>query len=227
MRYTKVDYDKVFCVPNCIIDAEYDLMGNEQKMFLALLSLIKTDKPLRKSNIKFHVRIIEIFDLLSRYNIYSAVPKLVKALRHAKITISGKAYNIFSNIQYSRGLLDAQFNFNLTKLAFAVPGECTKLKLKEIQQLHFAYAVRLYILLKKYSSQENIYIPIQEFRKKLGITHKYLLLDGLNDQLLKKAQADLANTPMDFDFEFVRTDNKYDTIKFTLLSIINERGEVQ
>ncbi|MEM3455754.1 MAG: replication initiation protein [Nitrososphaeria archaeon] len=225
MNTVRINYDKLFCVPNCIIDAELEITGNVQKLFLALLSLIniKTDELTKKPHFEFRVPVAEFADLLKLFNIYAFMPKLVKSLQHIRVNISGHNYSVFSDVQYYKGILSVKFNSNFIKAAYSLHS-CTEFKLREIQPLRFTHSPKIYMWLKEYSRHGSMTISVEQFRKLIGIAHKYLN-GNFAGQILKKAQDELKNTLADFDFEFVKVDSRYDTIKFTLLSFANERRE--
>ncbi|BBJ29091.1 replication initiation protein [Athalassotoga saccharophila] len=221
-KVTKVEDKNIVVLDNAIVEARYVMSLNEQKLFLALVSLIgQDDEELKKYFINANA-LKSILNIQSK-NIYDDVKTIARRLVKKTLFIEDKSrkkwveYPLFSVMEYEDGVLYVEFNQKIKPFLLKIKQEFTKFQLKEFKPFKSKYSIRIYQLLKQYAILGERLFDIIDLRLKLGIEEKELKqFIEFRRYVLDIAQRELENTPMAFDWIAVKEGHKFTKIKFIL-----------
>ncbi|MEM4095259.1 MAG: replication initiation protein, partial [Thermoplasmatales archaeon] len=196
---------------------------NEIKLFIALVSLIKKDDEDFKEYSITVDELAKLFNIKDRTGIYDDVKRIAGSLVARTIFIENKEksqwerYPIFSKMEYKDGILFAKFNTEISLFLLKLSENFTQFKLAEFKPFTSKYSIRIYELLKQYRKIGERTFDIEDLRSKIGIEKGELkkIID-FKRYVINVAQRELANTPMDFDYQMIKTGRKFTKIKFTL-----------
>jgi plasmid replication initiation protein len=231
----KIEEKSLVILSNAVIEARYKMSLNEQKLFLALVSLIeKNDSDLKQYSINVQ-SLREIFDIsdisdISSDHIYEEVKKIATRVAERTLFIEDKVnkrwakYPFFSVMEYANGFLYAEFNQKIKPLLLELKKEFTKFQLNEFKPFKSKYSIRIYQLLKQYALIGERTFEISELKAKLGIdTNKLKQFVNFKERVLNITQHELNDTPMAFDWEAIKEGRKFTKIRFVLK---NKHGTV-
>ncbi len=218
----KIEEKNLVILSNAVIEARYKMSLNEQKIFLALVSLIeKNDSDLKKYSINVQ-SLREILDISSDH-IYEEVKKIATRVAERTLFIEDKVnkrwakYPFFSVMEYANGFLYAEFNQKIKPLLLELKQEFTKFQLNEFKPFKSKYSIRIYQLLKQYTLIGERTFEISELKTKLGIdADKLKQFVNFKERVLNITQHELANTPMAFEWEAIKEGHKFTKIRFVL-----------
>ncbi len=219
---TKVEDKNMVVLDNALVEARYIMSLNEQKLFLALVSLIgKDDEELKKYFINANA-LRDILNIKGK-NIYDDVKKVARRLVKKTLFIEDKArkrwmeYPLFSVMEYEDGVLYVEFNQKIKPFLLKIKQEFTKFQLKEFKPFKSKYSIRIYQLLKQYAFLGERSFDISDLRLKLGIEENELKqFVELRRYVLDIAQRELNDTPMAFEWEAIKEGHKFTKIRFVL-----------
>lgn len=218
--------NKLMVVKNDIVEAIYDLTVNQQKLFIALLSLInKNDIAFKEYKIEAKA-LMDVLNIKDENEIFVVVDRTTNGLVRQAVGIRDnekqefEKYPLFSVIKYKKGVLTAGFNDKMSPFLLFIKEKYvnfTKFYLKEIKPLQSKYSIRIYMLLKQYESLKTRIFDLEELRLMLNIeTNKLKNFKDFRRFVIEPAQRELENTQMAFTWEPIREHHKFTKIKFTL-----------
>lgn len=218
-----VDDKRLVSKSNDLINAIYRLNLTEQRLILALISLINPKED--KNFTLYKIPIKEFQTLIGRKgkSTYSDLKELTCNILDKSFSIvkpDGKLLqlNWLASAEYFGSHVELEISKKLKPLLLDLTGHYTKYKLKYILTLKNAYFIRLYELLKEwqYKKRER-YFELAEFKAKLGIAdNKYKLYGHLKSRVIEKAKKEInENTDIIIDFKEKRgSRNKVEGIYF-------------
>ena len=128
-----------------------------------------------------------------------------------------------SYVEYdvSNGKIEIAFDPRLKPYLLQLKREFTSYKLKHVLELKSSYSIRIYEILKKWQTIGKIEIQLEDLRKMLGVTDKYLEYHNFKKRVLNKAKTEInEKTDLSFDFEEVKTGRMVTGIKFFINTIL-------
>lgn len=207
---------------NSIVEAHYTMNLNEQKLFLSLVSLVdKDDDDLKEYSITAQslTSILNISDS----HIYEEIKEVAHKLTKKTLFIEDKSkkrwieYPLFSVMRYEDGTLCAGFNDKIKPFLLKLRREFTKFQLKEFKPFKSKYSIRMYQLLKQYTLLRERTFDIKDLKLKLGIGEGELKqFVEFRRSVLNRAQRELENTRMAFEYEPIKRGRRFVKIRFIL-----------
>ncbi|WP_338117921.1 replication initiation protein [Parageobacillus thermoglucosidasius] len=164
---------------NILIEASYKLTVTEQKIILYLVSQIHKDD----DDFKMYSLPIQHFYELLGYRgspKYSEMRDITRNLMRKILEIKeGKKLKQMSWISYVEydehsGRVYLSFDPRLKPYLLQLKKEFTTYRLKNVMELKSGYSIRIYEILKRWQFINDVEIPLDELRKMVGATDKYL-----------------------------------------------------
>ncbi len=221
---------------NKLIEANYKLTLQEQKLILVLSSFIeKDDKKFKKCIFS----VSELADLLNlnKKAYYSELKdvteKLISRVIKIKETDGLLQMSWLSSAKYydDAGKVELSFDEKLTPYLLQLSSHFTKLELKKLVSLNSVYAVRIYELLKQYENFGERTFEIDELKKILCIDKtEYKLYADFKRRALNAAEKEInEKTDLLVSFDEIKTGRKITTVRFNIekKSNISSIGEVE
>jgi plasmid replication initiation protein len=222
---------------NHLIEARYHLPLMEQRILLFLIAKFNfepdfSEQEIKESyleNLKIHISATELlkcFDLSNQGNNFSSMHKACDNLMSFKLDISTTQeilmINVFSSIRYKRGSgsITAVFSHEIMPYLYALKSHFTKYKLTHVAKFKSDYSIRIYELLKMHEFQavNNKFfkmISMLEFKKILGIEHKYSKFSNFEMDVLKRSQHEINDkSDLSVNYEKIKQGKIIHAIKF-------------
>jgi Initiator Replication protein len=93
--------------------------------------------------------------------------------------------------------------------------EFTTYRLKNVMELKSGYSIRIYEILKRWQFINDVEIPLDDLRKMVGATDKYLEYHNFKKRVLAPAQKEIsAKTDLAFAYKEVKSGRKVVAIRF-------------
>ena len=208
---------------NKFVEARYKLTIEEQRILLALISLIQPDDEDFK-DYKIPVSVLKELTGTKRKDIYTAIKEAVERLLKRTIIIETEkdfeAFNLISYGRYRRG--EGYFIISIDKhlkpYLLKLKERFTKIPLKYIFPLRSVYAIRLYELLKQYEKAGCRVNHIKDLREMLGIEEdEYKRFFDFERRVLKLAIDEInKKTDLEVSYKKKKTGRKITHIEFTI-----------
>ena len=206
---------------NSLINANYNLSLQEQKIILILASMVQP------SDEEFQEYKLEIKELLKLLDIkdqskYIELPKITKELMKKVFEIKEGSEIVqlawLSSARYKtqKGELYIKFSPDLKPYLLKLKSLYTSYKLDNILTLKSKYSIRVYELLKSNEYKNQYECSINDLKKKLYIIEKsYDVYQNFKNRVIVKAQHELKEkTDIEFEFEEIKTGRKVTALKF-------------
>ena len=208
---------------NRFVEARYKLTVEEQRIMLALISLIQPDDEDFK-DYKIPVSVLKELTGTKRKDIYSAVKEAVERLLKRTIKIETEegfeAFNFISYGRYKRGegYFIVSIDKHLKPYLLQLKERFTSIPLKYIFPLRSTYSIRLYELLKQYESTGFRVDYLPELREMLGIEpNEYPRFDNFERKILKVAIKEInEKTDLEVSYTKKKTGRKITHIEFEI-----------
>lgn len=198
---------------NDIIHASYALTIKEQRLLLACISQIRSDKELGEKN-SFTLTVDEARDLFyskkDRYNAYRDLVMATERLFDRKIIMSsedGKKEMLtrwVSTVKFDHEEMTATLFFHdeIKPYISQLKDNFTKYRLKHVAELSSVYAIRIYEMIVAWHGQNKSFeeMAIDDFRLSLDLGLKYKQFGQLNDRVIKTAVEQI-NERTNYDLE--------------------------
>jgi plasmid replication initiation protein len=218
---------------NVLIEANYKLTVTEQKVILYLVSQINKDD----DDFKMYSLPIQHFYELLGYRgspKYSEMREITKNLMRKILEIKeGKKLKQMSWISYVEydehsGRVSLSFDPRLKPYLLQLKKEFTTYRLKNVMELKSSYSIRIYEILKRWQFMNEIEIPLDELRKMVGATDKYLEYHNFKKRVLAPAEKEIAEkTDLSFKYKEVKRGRKVVAIRFFIRERrVNGKGNV-
>jgi plasmid replication initiation protein len=205
-----------------IMNSNYDLSLEEQKIILTLASMVQpTDEEFKP----YKFKISEFIQLLGveTQTKYTEIPKITKELMkkvlelHEGDTLIQTAW--LSSAIYKKGTGSVELTFSpyLKPYMLKLNTMFTQYKLGNILSMKSKYSPRIYEILKcnEFKKQGNIEIEIEDLRKLLKADEIYPLYADFKRKIIIQTQKELKKiSDINFDFEEIKTGRKVTSLKF-------------
>ncbi|WAG63323.1 replication initiation protein (plasmid) [Clostridium estertheticum] len=220
-----MDKNYIVTKSNNLINCNYDLSLQEQKIILTLASMVQPQDE------NFKPYIFKIKDFMKLLGIdnkskYTEIPKITKELMQKVFEIKkgNKVTQLawLSSAEYEKGtgMVELEFSPKLKPYMLGLKEFYTSYKLDNVLSLKSKYSVRLYEILKSNLYRKYIEIEVEEFKNMVGSKEKaYNIYNNFKNRILIRAQKELIEkTDIKFDFEEIKTGRKVTSIKFIITS---------
>jgi Initiator Replication protein len=205
---------------NVLIEASYKLTVTEQKIILYLVSQINKDD----DDFKMYSLPIQHFYELLGYRgspKYSEMREITKNLMRKILEIKEgnklKQMSWISYVEYDEnsGRVSLSFDPRLKPYLLQLKKEFTTYRLKNVMELKSSYSIRIYEILKRWQFMNEIEIPLDELRKMVGATDKYLEYHNFKKRVLTPSKKEIAEkTDLSFEYKEVKSGRKVVAIRF-------------
>lgn len=227
---TNLDEKNLVVQSNSLIESSYTLSVSEQKIILAVVSMINPqDKDFKKYTFK-------ISDFMSLAGIedkstYKRIRDLSKGLMEKVIQIrkpkSILYVNWFSSAEYfeGEGYVEIQISPKLKPYYLGLKEKFTQYQIKHVLQLKSFYSIRVYELLKQYEKLGERTFEVDELKVLLGISlNVYKLYTDFRKNVLLVAQKELCSkADISFTYKELKKGKKIEKIRFSIYK--NEKQE--
>ncbi|WP_148097605.1 replication initiation protein, partial [Clostridium tagluense] len=202
-----MDKNYIVTKSNNLINCNYDLSLQEQKIILTLASMVQP----QDDNFKPYLfKIKNFMKLLGVDNKakYTEIPKITKELMQKVFEIK-KGNKIIqlawlSSAEYEKGtgMVELEFSPKLKPYMLGLKEFYTSYKLDNVLSLKSKYSIRLYEILKSNAYRKCIEIEIEELKNMVGSKEKaYNIYNNFKNRIITKAQKELAEkTDINFDY---------------------------
>lgn len=178
--------------------------------------------------------VFEVQEFLEAANIkgnayHKQIEKIADELTKKRIKIKSKEkigwFPWFQSIVYNKGIITITFNTILKELLLKIEGGYTKYDFEVIAPLKSGYSIRLFELLKQYSRIGKRTIEVEELKKMLGISEKYVDSFGnFNRRVLSVAEKELnKKTKIDVSYHLKKRGKRVVAIEFDIKDNYKEK----
>ncbi len=223
----KVKDNQIAIMHNALIEARYKLTLEEQRIIIAVISLIEPNDDELKLY-KINVQTLQELAGTKRKDIYRAVEEAIHGLLSKPIKVEivqeGKRrFKMFNFISYGEylegeGYFLIGIDSRLKPFLLKLKERFTKIPLDQIFPLRSLYSIRMYELLKQYEGLRVRKFKLEVLRELLGIEeNEYKDFRDFNKRILKKA-IDEINKKTDIEIEYrkIRKNRKIAEIEFKI-----------
>ncbi len=221
----RIHKNSIATMHNKLIEARYKLTLEEQRIFLALVSLIdKNDEDFK--DYKISVQVLKELTGTKRKDIYSAIKEAVSRLLKRTILIETEndfeAFNLISYAKYKKG--EGYFIISIDKhlkpYLLKLKEKFTSVSLAYIFRLRSVYSIRLYELLKQYEDTSYRIDEVSTLKEMLGIEkNEYKDWRNFERIVLKKAVQEInEKTDLEVSYKKKKTGRKITHIEFEIHS---------
>ena len=210
---------------NDLIEAKFRLSVNEQRLTMALISMIrKEDEDLYRYKFTFE----QLIDLLNLTKDKSPEPRLrsiVETLHDRKMKLIDGRKEIHLRwveapvFDWENRFITFRIAPELKPYLIQLKGRFTAFSLDNIQ-FKREYSFRLYELLKQYERIKKRVISLSQLKEMLLIGHdEYKMYSALKRRIILPAQNEInSKTDLSFDFEEIKDGRKVSALSFTILN---------
>lgn len=205
-----------------IMNSNYDLSLEEQKLILTLASIVQpNDEEFKAYNLKI-ADFMQLLDVEDKSK-YTQIPQITKNLMKKVFEIQeGKkiiqtAWLSSAIYEKGSGMVTLKFSPDLKPYMLQLKEKFTQYQLSNILSMKSKYSPRIYEILKcnEFKQQGYIEIEIEELRKLLKTEKIYPRYNDFKRKIIEQAQRELREkTDISFDFEEIKTGRKVTSIKF-------------
>jgi plasmid replication initiation protein len=205
-----------------IMNSNYDLSLEEQKLILTLASIVQpNDEEFKAYNFKI-ADFMQLLDVEDKSK-YTQIPQITKNLMKKVFEIQeGKkiiqtAWLSSAIYEKGSGMVTLKFSPDLKPYMLQLKEKFTQYQLSNILSMKSKYSPRIYEILKcnEFKQQGYIEIEIEELRKLLKTEKIYPKYNDFKRKIIEQAQKELREkTDISFDFEEIKTGRKVTSIKF-------------
>ncbi|MCI5191488.1 MAG: RepB family plasmid replication initiator protein, partial [Candidatus Electrothrix sp. AS4_5] len=223
---------------NRLIEASYTLTVIEQKIILAMVSMIHPDDA---EFCRYEMNLKNLTDFLN-INIkyaYHEIDNITRSLRKRELHILEEHGWIntgwVSSCRYDskKGTVSFRFDPELKPYLLRLKSEFTKYRLSLIVQFKSIYSIRIYQLLKQYKGIGYREFKIDNLKEILGIKQEYRefkrfrsrVLNQAKKEFEKKDESGKFQCDLTFELEKIREGRKIARLKFIIVE--QEYHEIQ
>ena len=207
-----------------IMNCNYDLSLEEQKIILTLASMVQpNDEEFKPYNFKI-ADFIKLLGVETQTK-YTEIPRITKNLMKKVFEIQEGNKIIqtawVSGVIYEKGtgMVTLKFNPDLKPYMLQLKEKFTQYQLANILSMKSKYSPRIYEILKcnKFKKQGYIEIEVEELRKILKAEKIYPRYNDFKRKIIQQTQKELKQkTDISFDYEELKTGRKVTSIKFLI-----------
>ncbi|MBW3127713.1 replication initiation protein [Hymenobacter profundi] len=222
---------KIVVQHNALVNARFDLSTVEMRLFMAMLSRIGRDDsefremciPLteivalsgRRPSSKDYQQVASMCDQLVSRILHIERPTLTqrKERRNApdfdKIPLMA-----YAKYRGEEGALRVRFNDEVMPYLLQLHRNFTKAQVVQLLKLKSPHSYRIYWLLKEYSTFGNRVMSVEELKGLLNLDGQYKQFPLFRLRVLDKAQIELSQTDLPFEYELIRQGKSVFQIRF-------------
>jgi plasmid replication initiation protein len=225
--------DYIVTKSNKLINCDYNLSLQEQKIILTLASMVQPQDTEFK---EYEFKIKDFIQLLGlkTQTKYTELPKITKELKKKVFEIKeGKdliQVSWLGGVRYKtgEGILILSLDKGLKPYMLGLKEFYISYKLENVLSLKSKYSIRLYEVLKSNLFKKCIEVEIVELKKMLGVNEKsYNVYQNLKNKVIITAQKELNKiTDIKFEFEEIKTGRKVTSLKFIIHSKDKAKREI-
>lgn len=217
-----------------IMNSNYDLSLEEQKLILTLASMVQpTDEEFKP----YKFRIADFMELLGveDKSKYTQIPKITKELMKKVFeiqegnTLLQVAWLNSARYEKGSGMVTLKFSPDLKPYMLQLKEKFTQYQLANVLTMKSKYSPRIYEILKcnEFKKQGYTEVEIDELRRLLKTENIYPLYADFKRKVIQQAQKELkALTDISFEFEEIKTGRKVTSIRFYIKSNTKPIDEV-
>jgi len=209
-----------------IMNCNYDLSLQEQKLILTLASMVQPNDE------EFKPYIFKISEFMKLLGVedkskYTEIPKITKELIKKVFeiqegnTLIQTAWLSSARYEKGSGAVTLKFSPDLKPYMLKLNSMFTQYKLANILSMKSKYSPRIYEILKcnEFKNQGFIEIEIEDLRKLIKAENVYPLYANFKQKLLTVTQKEVKEkTDISFDFEEIKTSRKVTRLKLYIHS---------
>jgi hypothetical protein len=231
---------------NDLINARFALTTLEMRLFMAMLARIdRADNEFhelripvtevvavsgRRPSSNDYVQLKDMCALLASRVIYVERPSKKKAKRGGQAldeiapSFSNTPLMAYADYSSEERALVVRFNDRVREHLLQLnDGNFTQAQLMQLLKLKSAHSYRIYWLLKQYGSFGTRTIRVDELKRVLDLEGQYKQFPLFKLRVLDRAQQELAQTNLAFDYELVRgKNNSVEEIRFRFTPVTSE-----
>jgi hypothetical protein len=211
---------------NFLINARYGMTLLERRIYLKMVSMVKPDDEDFKDIVIDAAVLIEELGL-QRSSAYTEFRNATKKLMHCicEINENKKLIQValISSATYikGQGLIILHFDPAIKPYLLNIKNQFTLFDLEEAFSIKSNHSLRVYELLKQYSSTGIRVISLEDLRFSLNISEEqYPSYYDFKKRIILQAQKDLEKTPMAFKFKELKLGKRVINIEFTFTPIL-------
>ncbi len=220
-----MDKNYIVTKSNALVNCNYNLSLQEQKIILTLASMVQPqDIEFKEYDfiIKDFIKLLGLKDQSK----YTEVRKITKELKEKVFEIKEGTDIIqvswLGGVRYKtkEGIVILRLDPDLKPYMLQLKEFYTSYKLENILSLKSKYSLRIYELLKSNEFKKSWEIEVEELKKILGATEKsYFVYQNVKNRIIIQAQKELKEkTDISFEFEEIKTGRKVTALKFYIRS---------
>ncbi len=214
--------DSWICKDNKLINATYKLSIGEQKLILAISSMVNPfDEEFKDYTISIRdfAKLLDV-DLTTNKNFYSRIKRASSLLLSKRLTIhedDGDFQTVWlSGIKYydNEGKVDVSFHPKLKKYYLQLQ-KYTKYRLRNITNLNSEYSLKIYEALKQHEKVKERLYNLEDLKRFLGVENQYDRFYDFKKRILIPTQKELnEKTDISFNFKEIKEGRSIKHIKF-------------
>ncbi len=222
-KEVSVKKDYLVSKANQLVEARYRLTVREQRFVLLMVSIIE---PKDDDFTIYRVptqKLIEVLGWRKEKDARKRVLDLIEGLEKKKLKIRKKeswlSMRWFASLEnFDDGSVEIEFSRKLKPYLIQLKGNFTRYRLGIVFQLHSAYSIRMYELLKQYETIGSRRVTLEDLRLYLGVEEgRYKLYGHFKDRILLFAQAEIKEkTDISFTFDEIKQGRKVVALDFDI-----------
>lgn len=209
-----------------IMNCNYDLSLEEQKIILTLASMVQPEDE------DFKPYKFKISDFMKLINVdtktkYTEIPKITKELMkkvfeiHEGDILIQTAWLSSATYRKGSGMVELEFSPKLKPYMLKLNNMFTQYKLDNILTMKSKYSPRIYEILKcnEFKRQGYVELEIEELRKLLKVENIYPKYNDFKRYIIQRTQKELKKiSDISFEFEEIKTGRKVTMLRFYIKS---------
>jgi hypothetical protein len=225
---------KVIVQHNALVNARFDLSTVEMRLFMAMLSRIgRDDNEFRE----MHIPLTEIVALSGRrpsskdyQQVAGMCDQLVSRILHIERPAEGRRRRerrvsatpdfdkiplmAYAKYRGEEGALRVRFNDEVMPYLLQLHQNFTKAQVVQLLKLKSPHSYRIYWLLKEYATFGVRVLGVEELKSILNLYGQYKQFPLFRLRVLDRAQQELSQTDLPFEYELLREGKAVTQIKF-------------
>ena len=225
---------KVVVQHNALVNARFDLSTVEMRLFMAMLSRIgRDDNEFRE----MHIPLTEIVALSGRrpsakdyQQVAGMCDQLVSRILHIERPSEGRRRRerrasatpdfdkiplmAYAKYRGEEGALRVRFNDEVMPYLLQLQQNFTKAQVVQLLKLKSPHSYRIYWLLKEYATFGVRVLGVEELKSILNLHGQYKQFPLFRLRVLDRAQQELSQTDLPFEYELLREGKAVTQIKF-------------
>lgn len=224
--------NKVVVQHNALVNARFDMSTVEMRLFMAMLSRIgRDDSEFREMNIpltevvalsgrrpssKDYQQVAGMCDQLVSRILHIERPSRSRRDRRGTATPDFDKIPLMAYAKYrgEEGALRVRFNDEVMPYLLQLHQNFTKAQVVQLLKLKSPHSYRIYWLLKEYATFGSRTVGVEELKGLLTLQGQYKQFPLFRLRVLDRAQQELSQTDLPFEYELLREGKGVAQIKF-------------